>query len=135
MAVRVNPNVDAGTHQKITTGTYENKFGVAFEEIEGVYARAAKLKNLSLRGLQTHIGSQLTDVQPFEEAVNKLLPLGPVAVRAARARVFQHRRRFGYRVPGGSGQRLPGLVAPPGAPEHPHPFALRGDARAAAATA
>ena len=75
VAVRVNPNVDAGTHAKITTGTYENKFGIAFEEVEGVYARAAKLKNLRLRGIQTHIGSQLTSVKPFEAAVKKLLPL------------------------------------------------------------
>ena len=75
VAVRVNPNVDAGTHAKITTGTYANKFGIAFEEIEGVYSRASKLKNLRLRGLQMHIGSQLTEVQPFELAVKKVLPL------------------------------------------------------------
>jgi diaminopimelate decarboxylase len=75
VAVRVNPNVDAHTHAHITTGTYEHKFGIALEKIEGVYARAAKLKNLRLRGLQTHIGSQLTSVKPFEEAVRKLLPL------------------------------------------------------------
>ena len=75
VSVRVNPNVDAHTHAKITTGTYENKFGIAFEEIEAVYARAAKLKNLRLRGLQMHIGSQLTSVKPFEEAVRKVLPL------------------------------------------------------------
>ena len=75
VAVRVNPNVDAKTHAKITTGTYENKFGIAFEEIAGVYARAAKLKNLRLRGLQMHIGSQLTDVKPFEQAVKKVVPL------------------------------------------------------------
>ena len=75
VAVRVNPNVDAGTHAKITTGTYENKFGIAFEQIEGVYARAAKLPNLRLRGLQMHIGSQLTDVKPFRLAVEKVAPL------------------------------------------------------------
>ena len=75
VAVRVNPNVQAGTHKKITTGTYENKFGIAFEKIEAVYARAARLKNLRLRGLQMHIGSQITDVQPFEAAVRKVLPL------------------------------------------------------------
>jgi diaminopimelate decarboxylase len=74
-SVRVNPNVDAHTHAKITTGTYENKFGIEFEKIEAVYARAAKLKNLRPRGLQMHIGSQLTSVQPFEEAVRKVLPL------------------------------------------------------------
>ena len=75
VAVRVNPNIDAHTHAKITTGTYENKFGVAFEKIEGVYARASKLKNLRLRGVQMHIGSQLTAVKPFEDAVRKVLPL------------------------------------------------------------
>ncbi len=75
VAVRVNPNVDAGTHAKITTGTYANKFGIAFEQVESVYARASKLKNLRLRGLQMHIGSQLTSVTPFERAVKRVLPL------------------------------------------------------------
>src|SRR5208282_4074419 len=71
VAVRVNPNVDAHTHAKITTGTYDNKFGIAFERIEEVYTRAARSKNLRLRGLQMHIGSQLTEVRPFVEAVRK----------------------------------------------------------------
>lgn len=75
IAVRVNPNVEAKTHAKITTGTYENKFGIAFEDIEAVYARTAKLKHIRLRGLQMHIGSQLTDVSPYELAVKKVLPL------------------------------------------------------------
>ena len=75
VAVRVNPNIDAHTHAKITTGTYENKFGIAFEQVEGVYARASKLKNLRLRGIQMHIGSQLTQVKPYELAVQKVLPL------------------------------------------------------------
>jgi diaminopimelate decarboxylase len=75
VAVRVNPGVDAGTHAKITTGTYENKFGIQFEQVEGVYARAGKLRNLRLRGLQMHIGSQITETRPFEQAVRKVLPL------------------------------------------------------------
>lgn len=75
IAVRVNPNVDAGTHAKITTGTYENKFGIAFERIEAVYAGASRLPNLRLRGLQMHIGSQLTDVAPFRKAVEKVAPM------------------------------------------------------------
>ena len=75
VAVRLNPDIEAGTHAKITTGTYEDKFGIAFEQIEGVYARAAKLKNLRLRGLQMHIGSQITETRPFEQAVSKVLPL------------------------------------------------------------
>src|SRR6266850_3247693 len=75
VAVRVNPNVTAGTHKKITTGTYANKFGIAFEKMEEVYARASRLKNLRLRGLQMHIGSQLTEVKPFELSVRKVVPL------------------------------------------------------------
>ena len=75
VAVRVNPDIAAHTHAKITTGTYENKFGVALEQIEAVYACAARLKNLRLRGLQMHIGSQITEVGPFEQAVRKVVPL------------------------------------------------------------
>jgi len=95
VAVRVNPNVAAGTHAKITTGTYENKFGIALEEVEGVYARARKLRNLRLRGLQMHIGSQLTAVRPFELAVRKVLPL---AARLA----AQHPLEF-FSIGGGLG--------------------------------
>ena len=75
IAIRVNPNVDASTHSKITTGTYENKFGIAFEEIGALYARAARMKNLRLVGVQTHIGSQITEVKPFVLAIKKMLPL------------------------------------------------------------
>ncbi len=75
VAVRVNPNVAAGTHAKITTGTYENKFGIAFERVAGVYARAARLGNLRLIGIQMHIGSQLTEVAPFVQAVRRIAPL------------------------------------------------------------
>ncbi|MEK7677393.1 MAG: diaminopimelate decarboxylase [Verrucomicrobiota bacterium] len=75
VALRVNPNIDAHTHAKITTGTYQNKFGIAFEEVEKVYARAHALKHVRWRGLQMHIGSQLTAVQPFEMAVRKVVPL------------------------------------------------------------
>ncbi|HVJ45369.1 MAG TPA: diaminopimelate decarboxylase, partial [Luteolibacter sp.] len=75
-AVRVNPNVDAKTHKYISTGKSENKFGVDFEAIPGLYARAAaELKNIKLRGLQMHIGSQLTSIAPFIEAVEKVAPL------------------------------------------------------------
>ena len=75
IAIRINPNIDAGTHAKITTGTYENKFGIAFEVVEKLYAHAAKLKNLHLRGVQMHIGSQLTEVTPFKKAIEKVIPL------------------------------------------------------------
>jgi diaminopimelate decarboxylase len=75
-AVRVNPNVDAKTHKYISTGKSENKFGVDFDEIEALYARAAaELPNVRMRGIQMHIGSQLTSVDPFREAVGKVAPL------------------------------------------------------------
>ena len=75
-AVRVNPNVDAKTHKYISTGKSENKFGVDFEAIDSLYDRAAaELPNVRLRGLQMHIGSQLTSIQPFIEAVEKVTPL------------------------------------------------------------
>jgi diaminopimelate decarboxylase len=75
-AVRVNPNVDAKTHKYISTGKSENKFGVDFESIPGLYERASKeLPNIKLRGLQMHIGSQLTSIAPFIEAVEKVAPL------------------------------------------------------------
>lgn len=76
VAVRVNPHVDAHTHKYITTGTNENKFGVDITRIESVYATiAAEMPNLHIKGLQIHIGSQLTEVQPFATAVEKMLPL------------------------------------------------------------
>ncbi|MEZ5303621.1 MAG: diaminopimelate decarboxylase [Verrucomicrobiales bacterium] len=75
VALRVNPNVDAKTHKYISTGKSENKFGIDFEFIHGAYARASEFKNIRLRGLQMHIGSQLTSVGPFREAVEKVAPL------------------------------------------------------------
>ena len=75
-AVRVNPNVDAKTHKYISTGKSENKFGVDFDAIPDLYARASKeLAHVKLRGLQMHIGSQLTSIAPFIEAVEKVAPL------------------------------------------------------------
>ncbi len=76
VAVRVNPNVEANTHKYITTGTKENKFGVDFSRIEELYAIiAAEMPNLYIRGLQMHIGSQLTEIAPFIKAVTKVAPL------------------------------------------------------------
>ena len=75
IAFRVNPNVDAKTHKYISTGKSENKFGIDFEFILDAYQRASSLPNLKLKGLQMHIGSQLTSVSPFVEAVEKVAPL------------------------------------------------------------
>ena len=75
IALRVNPNVDAKTHKYISTGKSENKFGIDIANIPDAYARAAALPHVELRGVQMHIGSQLTSVQPFVDAVNKVAPL------------------------------------------------------------
>jgi len=75
IAVRINPNVSAKTHSKITTGTYENKFGIQFEHVEAIYARAGKLSHIWLRGVQMHIGSQITKTPPYRLAIQKLARL------------------------------------------------------------
>jgi len=75
VAVRVNPDVDARTHKYISTGKSRNKFGVGLDRAAEVYARAAQLPNLRLRGVQTHIGSQILEAHPFAEAAAKLVPL------------------------------------------------------------
>ena len=74
IAIRINPDVDAHTHAKITTGKSDNKFGIPLKHAAAAYEAAAKLKNLKIRGVQMHIGSQLTDVAPFVEAVKKVTP-------------------------------------------------------------
>jgi diaminopimelate decarboxylase len=75
IAIRVNPDVDAGTHKYISTGKSKNKFGIGLDRAEQVYREAAARKNLRIRGVQTHIGSQILDPKPFGEAVAKLIPL------------------------------------------------------------
>ncbi len=75
VAIRVNPDVDAHTHAKITTGRSEDKFGIPLAAAPAAYAAAAKLPHLELKGVQMHIGSQLTEVGPFVEAVEKIAPL------------------------------------------------------------
>lgn len=74
IAIRVNPDVDAQTHAKITTGKSDNKFGIPLRHAGAAYEAAAKLKNIAVKGVQMHIGSQLTSVGPFVEAVKKLAP-------------------------------------------------------------
>jgi diaminopimelate decarboxylase len=71
-ALRVNPDVDAGTHAKISTGKAENKFGVPIDRAGGIYARLAALPGLDMRGVAVHIGSQLQSLEPLETAFVKL---------------------------------------------------------------
>ncbi|HEY0947223.1 MAG TPA: diaminopimelate decarboxylase [Opitutaceae bacterium] len=74
IAIRVNPDVDAKTHAKITTGKSENKFGIPLKYAAAAYEAASKYPHLAIRGVQMHIGSQLTTVEPFREAVEKVVP-------------------------------------------------------------
>ncbi|MBI5381985.1 MAG: diaminopimelate decarboxylase [Opitutae bacterium] len=74
IAIRVNPDVDAHTHAKITTGKSENKFGIPLKHASAAYEACSRFKNVRIRGVQMHIGSQLTTVGPFVEAVEKVAP-------------------------------------------------------------
>jgi len=75
IALRVNPDVDAGTHPYISTGMKENKFGIDIEIAHTFYLRAATLPNISIRGVACHIGSQLTDLSPFLDALDRVIAL------------------------------------------------------------
>ncbi len=71
-ALRINPDVDAGTHEKISTGKAENKFGVPFDKAKEIYLRLSGLSGLNMRGIAMHIGSQLTSLDPLEAAFTKV---------------------------------------------------------------
>ncbi len=75
VTIRVNPDVDARTHEKIATGRAEDKFGIPIARARAVYAEAARLPGLAVVGIDVHIGSQLTDLAPFEEAYRKVAEL------------------------------------------------------------
>ncbi|QND56924.1 diaminopimelate decarboxylase [Mesorhizobium huakuii] len=75
ISLRINPDVDAKTHKKISTGKAENKFGIAWQRARQVYARAATLPGIKITGIDTHIGSQITELQPFDDAFALLVDL------------------------------------------------------------
>jgi diaminopimelate decarboxylase len=75
IALRVNPDVAAHTHKYISTGSRENKFGIPLDHVTTVYERAAKMRNVQIAGVQMHIGSQITETQPFAAAIKKVLPI------------------------------------------------------------
>src|SRR5881275_2699141 len=75
IALRINPDVDPHTHAYISTGSHENKFGIALEDAPRIYERAAKMANIDIVGVQMHIGSQITEAGPFAAAINKVSPL------------------------------------------------------------
>ncbi|WP_445505271.1 diaminopimelate decarboxylase [Microvirga sp. G4-2] len=75
ISIRINPDVDAKTHKKISTGKSENKFGIPISRARDVYARAAKLKGIEITGVDMHIGSQITDLTPYDNATALLAEL------------------------------------------------------------
>lgn len=75
VSLRVNPNVDAKTHPYISTGLKNNKFGVAFEDALNLYQQAAQMPNIAVHGVDCHIGSQITELSPFLDALDKVLGL------------------------------------------------------------
>ena len=75
IALRINPDVDPHTHAYISTGSHENKFGIALDDAPRIYERAAKMGNIDIVGVQMHIGSQITEAGPFAAAIDKVAPL------------------------------------------------------------
>jgi diaminopimelate decarboxylase len=75
VALRVNPDVDPHTHEYISTGLNENKFGIALDHAAAIYERAAKMGSIDIVGVQMHIGSQITEAEPFATAIGKVAPL------------------------------------------------------------
>lgn len=75
ISLRVNPNVDAKTHPYISTGLKNNKFGVAYEDALSLYQKAAAMSNIEIHGVDCHIGSQLTELNPFLDALDRVLAL------------------------------------------------------------
>jgi diaminopimelate decarboxylase len=72
ISIRVNPDVDAVTHEKITTGRKHDKFGIPWEEVVGIYQKAREFSNIEIEGLATHIGSQITSIEPYKKAFTKI---------------------------------------------------------------
>ena len=75
IALRVNPDVDSHTHQYISTGSHENKFGIALDRVAAVYEQAARMPNVEIVGVQMHIGSQIAEAKPFASAIGKVAPI------------------------------------------------------------
>ncbi len=105
-ALRVNPDVDAGTHGKISTGKAENKFGVPYDLAAGMYARLAALPGLEMRGLAVHIGSQLARLEPLESAFARMGELMR-AIRAAGQTITHMDLGGGIGVPYKAGEVFP----------------------------
>jgi diaminopimelate decarboxylase len=108
--LRVNPDVDAGTHAKISTGKAENKFGVAIGEAPGIFARLAGKPGIELRGIAVHIGSQLGDLAPLEAAYRRVGEM-VATLRAAGHRITHVDLGGGLGVPYRPGETMPSPAA------------------------
>jgi diaminopimelate decarboxylase len=75
IALRMNPDVDPHTHEYISTGSHENKFGIALDHLPAIYEQAGKMRNVAIVGVQMHIGSQITEATPFASAIRKVSPI------------------------------------------------------------
>jgi diaminopimelate decarboxylase len=110
ISLRVNPDVDARSHHKISTGTSQNKFGIPISKARGVYADAARLPGIEVVGVDAHIGSQITDLEPFDEAFALLA--GFVRVLRSDGHAIRH-----VDVGGGLGVPYRDDSAPPPSPD------------------
>jgi len=106
IAFRVNPDVDAKTHAKISTGKAENKFGIPFEDAPRLYAAAAQLPGIEIAGIHMHIGSQVTDLKPFRDAFTLMREL-TLALRAQGLRIEHLDIGGGLGVPYRAGNEVP----------------------------
>lgn len=88
VSFRINPDVDAGTHAKISTGKLENKFGIPYSEVHAIYARAKELAGIKTVGIDMHIGSQITSLEPFDKAFGRLADL--LAELRAQGHTIEH---------------------------------------------
>ncbi len=114
IAIRVNPDVIAGTHAKISTGGKENKFGIGYDAAPAAYAHAASLPGLKVRGVAVHIGSQLTDLAPLEAAFGRVAAL--ISVLRGQGHAITHADLGGgLGVPYEPGKPLPPTPADYGA--------------------
>ena len=111
ISLRVNPDIDAGTHPYISTGLKENKFGIPIEKAAEVYANAAELEHLEIHGIDCHIGSQLTELSPFAEALERIL--GLVDSLTEQGITLQH-----IDIGGGIGIRYAATDTPPSPAEY-----------------
>jgi len=123
ITIRVNPDVDAGTHAKITTGRKENKFGIDIDLAREAFAQAGRLPNLRVVGVAMHIGSQLTSLVPYRSAIVRVRELiGSCAPTATRSTASISVAAWGLFIPTSSRPRSP--ISWPSSPRRPQAWAV-----------